>query len=318
MKLNDAQLNFFISKVLKLAPGKRLEYLAQVDGLIGRMRVKIESDSKFGVKKFTTTGSLRKGTVLRPRGDDGVDADVAVELDVSEASKGDIDSLHEKLRKLLCAVYPQKVSEDFKVQPRTLGIHFRESGLDVDLVPIIPIPSQAGYGWQPSSQGAPPVKTSVQGQLDFIKKRSDADARYRPLVRLVKGWRNSRELDAFRSFSIELIVAYLNDTEGISEDLEAGLLRFFRFVAQSELKTKLSFRENGPVPDYPNDPVVILDPVNKSNNVANRLTEGERREIVDAARNAWEILTTARRNGFKGETVDCWKEVFGRSFVIEE
>jgi hypothetical protein len=64
--------------------------------------------------------------------------------------------------------------------------------------------------------------------------------------------------------------------------------------------------------------VVVLDPVNKENNVAARMTDTERREIVKRAMEAWELVTTARRNGFKGETVEYWREVFGRSFLIEE
>lgn len=318
MQLTDTQINVFVDKVLKLPPGKRQEYLDQVDYLIGRMQAKIDEDSSFAVKKFTKTGSLRKGTVLKPRGDNGVDADVAVDLDVSEASKEDLDSLHGIILSLLWAVYPQKRREDFTIQPRTLGIHFRESGLDVDLVPVIPIASEPGYGWQPSARGAPLLKTSVQGQLDFIKARSDADPRYRTLVRLVKGWRNAQELDSLRSFGIELILAYLQDTEGVAENLEKGLLRFFRYVAQTELKEPISFPENGRVTDHPDDVVVVLDPVNKNNNVAARLTDDERREIVLRATEAWELITTARRNAFKGETVEYWKEVFGRSFLIGE
>src|SRR5690242_1220871 len=87
VQLTDEQINVFVDKVLKLSRGKRQEYLDQVDYLIARMQAKIDEDSSFAVKKFTKTGSLRKGTVLKPRGDNGVDADVAVDLDVSEASK---------------------------------------------------------------------------------------------------------------------------------------------------------------------------------------------------------------------------------------
>lgn len=318
MQLTDAQINVFVDKVLKLPRGKRQVYLDQVDYLIGRMQAKIDEDSSFVVRRFTKTGSLQKGTVLKPRGDYWVDADIAAELDVSEASRDDLASLHEIILNLLCAVYPQKKRDDFKVQPRTLGIHFRESGLDVDLVPVIPIPSEPGYGWQPSSQGAPPLKTSVQGQLDFIKARSDTDPRYRTLVRLVKGWRNVQELDFLRSFVIELILAYLQDTEGVAESLEKGLLRFFCYVAQTELKEPISFPENGRVTGYPGHVVVVLDPVNKENNVAGRLTDPERCEIARRTKEAWELITTARHNAFKGETVEYWKEVFGRSFLIEE
>jgi tRNA nucleotidyltransferase (CCA-adding enzyme) len=316
--LTDAQINVFVSKFLHLGAGKRSEYIGQVDNLIDELTKKIKEDTSFKVKGFKKTGSLIKGTVLKPKGDYGVDADIAVFLDLAEAEKDDIDELHNVILKLLRAVYPMKDPDDFKIQPRTLGIHFRVSGLDVDLVPVIPIPKEPGYGWQLSSQNGDPVKTSVQGQLDFIKKRMDADARFRTLVRLLKKWRNEQELDKFRSFMIELVVAHLYDRDGVIESLESGLQRFYLYIAQSELKMPISFPELDRVATFPADPVVILDPVNKDNNVAMRLTHSERDEIVAAAKTAWETIVNASCKNAKGETLDFWKEVMGRSFTVDE
>jgi tRNA nucleotidyltransferase (CCA-adding enzyme) len=318
MKLTDAQINYFVSQALKLRPGKRQEHLKQVDFLITRLEAKIKEDETFQVTGFKKTGSLVKGTVLRPQGDNGVDADVAVCLNVSESDKEDVDKLHQIILKLVRGIYPQKQSSDFEVQPRTLGIHFRDSELDVDLVPIIPIPGQPGYGWQPSSGQGQPVKTSVDGQLAFLKKRSDVDTAYRTVVRLAKKWRNNKELESLRSFLIELLLAHLQDIRGAVPCLEEGIQRFFLYVAQSKLLEPIAFPENGTVRKFPNNLVVVLDPVNSTNNVALRLTDAERSEIVEEAERAWERITTASFCAGKGETIDHWKEVFGRSFVIEE
>lgn len=318
MKLNDSQLSVFVSKVLHLGQGKRKQYLAQVDFLIDSLEKKIREDASFKVKGFKKTGSIMKGTVLKPNGDLGVDADIAVFLDISESEKDDVNNLHQIIRRLLVAVYPMKKPQDFKVQPRTLGIHFHTSGLDVDLVPVIPIPKQAGYGWQPSSQRGHPVKTSIQGQLDFIKSRRDADPRFKSIVRLLKKWRNESELDRFRSFTIELIVAHLYDRDGAATSIEDGLQRFFLFVAQTELKTPITFPELGKAVSFPADPVVILDPVNKDNNVAARLTHDERMEIVAGAEKAWSTIESASWKGGKGDTLDLWREVMGRSFTIDQ
>ena len=78
MELTDTQLNYFVDNRLKLPKGKRAEYLAQVDHLIERFAAAAKGDKVINIKKFLKTGSLRKGTVLRPKGDFGVDADVAV------------------------------------------------------------------------------------------------------------------------------------------------------------------------------------------------------------------------------------------------
>jgi hypothetical protein len=318
MTLTDEQIDVFVAKVLHLGPGKKKEYLNQVDHLIEKLRKKIENDSSFKVKHFKKTGSLVKGTVLRPRDGFGVDADIAVALDVSESEKDHIENLHQIIRNLVDAVYPSKPSMDFWVQPRTLGIHFRESGLDVDLVPVIPIVGEPGYSWQPSSNGGDPVKTNIQAQLNFIKSRRDADPRFKTLVRLIKRWRNVQELEKFRSYTIELIVSHLYDTKGAATSLESGLKRFFLYVAQSELRVPISFPELGTVTSFPPNPVVILDPVNKANNVAMRLTDDERKEVVSSAQIAWERITTGQFASSKGDTLDLWKEVFGRSFTVDE
>jgi len=318
MELTDSQLLYFVDNCLKLPTGKRSEFLKQVDNLISVFSAAAKKDPVINIRKFLKTGSLRKGTILRPRGEFGVDADIAVFLNTNGTSNFDLPSLHHRLRRLLCAAYPQKKPEDFTVQPRTLGIVFRVSGMEVDLVPIIPIDGPGDYGWQPSSNGDAPVKTSVSSQLEFIRSRKDPYLRFTALVRLLKHWRNHQELDeSLRSFMIELIVSHLQDEAGIPSSLEEGLLRFFLYLAQSELKEPIIFPENGRVTSLPKDPVVILDPVNSDNNVARRMTEVERQEIVNKARDAWEILTAARNNNFKGETLEYWKEIFGRSFAIE-
>lgn len=162
------------------------------------------------------------------------------------------------------------------------------------------------------------MKTSVKGQLQFIKSRSDKDPRYRPLVRLLKCWRNHQEIDKLRSFTVELLLARLIDRDGPATGLEDGLQRFFLFVAQTALQTPVSFPENGKISKYPSDPVVILDPVNSENNVAMRLQESERQEIVAKATVAWETISAASWKSGKGDTLELWKQVFGRSFVIEE
>lgn len=319
MELTDTQLEYFVAKCLKLSKGKRSEFIAQVDNLITVFTRLAEKDPVISVKKFLKTGSLRKGTVLRPRGEFGVDADIAVFLQPNGGADFDLASLHDRIRLLLRAAYPQKKPEDFTVQPRTLGIVFRVSGMEVDLVPILPIEGPGDFGWQPSSQGQPPVKTSVTKQLEFIGTRKNAYLRFTALVRLLKHWRNQQELDeTLRSFTIELIVSHLQDVHGLPASLEQGLLRFFLYVAQTGLKEAITFPENGTISNLPNDRAVILDPVNAENNVARRLTAVDCDEITAKATEAWEILTAARNNNYQGETLEFWKSVFGRSFVVEE
>jgi hypothetical protein len=319
MELTDTQINYFVHNRLKLARGKRAEYLAQVDHLIERFAAAAKDDAVIDVCKFLKTGSLRKGTVLRPNGDFGVDADVAVYLNVNGASEFDLANLHSRIRRLLVKIYPTKKPQDFTVQPRTLGIEFLDSGLDMDLVPLIAIDGPGDYSWQPSSRGDAPVKTSVTKQLEFIRIRKEAYAHFTSLVRLLKFWRNFQELnDSLRSFTIELVVSYLQDAQGVPASLEAGLLRFFLYVAESQLKQPICFKECGTPASLPKDRVVILDPCNAENNVARKIADRDCNEIVTKCREAWETLSYARNHNGKGQTLELWKEVLGRSFVIED
>jgi hypothetical protein len=319
MELTDTQLNYFVNNRLKLPKGKRAEYLAQVDHLIERFSTAADGDKLIDIKKFLKTGSLRKGTVLRPGGDIGVDADVAVFLNASGATAYDLANLHNRIRKLLVKIYPTKKPEDFTVQPRTLGIEFLVSGLEMDLVPLLAIDGPGDYGWQPSSQGDAPVKTSVTKQLEFIRTRKESYTNFTALVRLIKFWRNFQELnDTLRSFTIELILSHLQDTEGVLSSIEEGVLRFFRYVAQSQLTTPICFKECGTPRSFPKNRVVILDPCNVDNNVGRKITDQDCKTIVEKCLTAWETLTFARNHGGKTQTLELWKEIFGRSFVIED
>ena len=47
----------------------------------------------------------------------------------------------------------------------------------------------------------------------IIRDRKNQDRNFRTLVRLVKKWRNYAEIEALKSFLIELIMAYILDEE---------------------------------------------------------------------------------------------------------
>lgn len=172
MQLSNSQYLAFVANRLKLPKGKRSEYIEQVDTLIERFKKAASEEPDLQVKRFLKTGSLWKGTVMRPRAGNGVDADVAVFIEVEQTAEV-LDELHNRIKKLLKKAYPNKADSDFTVQPRTLGIHFVDSDLEVDLVPIIPVEGPGDYGMQPSSQGDPLVRTSVAGQLQFIRSHKD-------------------------------------------------------------------------------------------------------------------------------------------------
>lgn len=315
MRFTDTQLRNWDNRRLRVARTKREALLKQVATLIGLLEKHIPASSPFKVVRFRRAGSLRKATAVHPRGDTGIDADIAVYLDTSGASDYDLTTMHQTLRDIVRGAYPQKDDSDFWVQPHTLGMQFRQSGLSVDLVPLIAIADEPADAWMVSSTGSKRAKTNVPAHLKFVGDLAKADSRYRPLVRMCKTWRNEAELGhELSSFAIELILAHLQNSQGAVPSLTEGLERFFLFVAQSGLQEPVL---SGHRATTSKDLVVILDPANADNNVTGRMTETERSEIVTAATAAWEALNTAHTAATKGETLALWRETFGSHFTTE-
>lgn len=151
-------------------------------------------------------------------------------------------------------------------------------------------------------------------QIKFVRDRQNVDGNYRTLVRLAKKWRNYYEVEPLKSFHIELIIAFIVGQEGFGGSLEERFRRFLLYIAETELQEVISFPEN-PLPlGVFTDPVVILDPVCSTNNVAARITGSERVEIAKAADESWEIAHFASvENDY-----DEWKSLFGPRFRTED
>jgi tRNA nucleotidyltransferase (CCA-adding enzyme) len=147
-----------------------------------------------------------------------------------------------------------------------------------------------------------------------VSNRKDVDGDFRTLVRLAKKWRNRVELNSLKSFAIELIMAHVLAKNGTDGSIEKRFRDFLLYIAQSGLKDVISFPENGIVMTTFTDSVVILDPVCSSNNVASRISENERKEIVNAANDAWEIANYASSE----DNIEIWKELFGPRFKVED
>ena len=109
-------------------------------------------------------------------------------------------------------------------------------------------------------------------------------------------------------------MAYVLDTEGSIGSIDERFRRFLLYVGQSDLKDIISFPENDlPLGSF-SDPVVIIDPVYSLNNVAGRITEIERRQIVATACEAWETASFASTEN----DIEIWKELFGPRFKVED
>jgi hypothetical protein len=313
MPLSNTQLRYYDSNVLRLPADKRTEYHQQVDRLIENLRKNVRDKTEIKITKVVKAGSFAKYTILRKSADSPVDVDVVFYVSGKDAGSETGESLSKQIYDLLLEQYPNKSVEDFTIQRKAATVQFVKSGLNVDIVPVVQDESREDYGWQFDVQDGTKVQTCAPCQIKFVKDRKDKDSDYRTLVRLAKKWRNHTELKPLKSFAIELIMAYLLDKQGKGGSIEERFRQFLLYIAQSGLKDVISFPENSVIRPTFNDSVVILDPVCSSNNVASRITEDERKQIVAAAHEAWETVHFASTE----DDDSVWKEVFGRSFKTE-
>ena len=313
MPLTNSQLRYYDSNVLRLPDSKRKEYHRQVDFLIDKLREDILDKIGVRITKTVKAGSFAKFTILRKTSEDPVDVDVVFYIFDQSVDQKTLESLNDSIYELLIKIYPNKDVGDFEIQRKATKVSFVGSGLNVDVVPVVQDKDRPDYGWQFDLEDGFKVQTCAPCQIQFVQNRKDKDKHFRTLVRLAKKWRNHAELKPLKSFSIELILAYLLDQEGTKEPIEQRFRRFLLYMAQSGLKDVIRFPENiGPIGSFC-DPVVILDPVQSYNNVAARITESERQQIVNAAKVAWE---TANFASVENDN-EVWKELFGPHFKTE-
>lgn len=314
MALNNTALRYYDSNVLRLPADKRREYHEQVDRLISALSKSIRDKTKIKITRVVKAGSFAKYTILRRTATDPVDVDVVFYIADKDVDQETLQSLNDTIYELLVEQYPNKSVEDFEIQRKAATVTFVGSGLSVDIVPVIEDKKRTDYGWQYDLKTGARVETCPPGQIKFVRTRKNGDADFRTLVRMAKKWRNHNDISKLKSFTIELIMAHLVDTQGSAGTIEQRFRNFLLYIVQSGLKDQISFPENGwPLGTF-SDPVVIIDPVSDSNNVASRLSEDERKAIVEAAEAAWETASFASAQNDN----EVWKEIFGPRFKTED
>jgi hypothetical protein len=314
MSLTNTQLSYYDSNVLRLPADKRKAYHAQVDRLVVELCRSIRDQTEIKINGVVKAGSFAKYTILRKTSTDPVDVDVVFYVSGRKVDRETLGSLNDTIYDLLVKVYPTKGVEDFVIQRKATTVSFVGTGLSVDIVPVIEDENRAGYGWQFDVRDGTRVQTCAPCQIQFVRNRREQDKEFRTLVRLAKKWRNHAELRPLKSFTIELLLAHLQDAEGATGSIEQRFRRFLLYIAQSGLKETVQFPENIAPFGVFSDPVVILDPVCSLNNVASRISEIEREQVVTTAREAWELASFASAEN----DIEIWREIFGPRFKVED
>ena len=314
MEYTNQELNNYVNRI-KLTQEKKSSYTNQVDNLKDNVLTAVNGMENTKVTNVKRAGSWKKGTALAPKGEHPLDIDMVFYLDIEEDTSFDAEELREEVIDVLCEAYPNKERSDFTDGKKTIGVVFRGSGLEVDIVPFIPEKGNTTYGRQPRKKlNSGEFKTSVDKQLDFTRKIKDKNSNFTSIVRILKSWRNYKELE-FSSFSIELVVASLIEEKRISNSsINQAIITFFEFLG-SDNPVEVYF--SGAIGPKKGSAPWVADPTNNENNTI-RLSDSEWDEVVEEAENGFETISYAQTVRETGKTLDLWKEVFGPTFNIKE
>jgi hypothetical protein len=327
MRLTNTQIQNFIDRI-KLKPENMPKYRDQINNLREKLAAKIKDDKRTGMKvtKFLIAGSWKKGTILKPTGDNPIDVDLVLFVEGDNSLSNDLRKLHDFIVEYLEEIYPTKdINRDVDAEGNTksIKIKFNGTGLELDIVPVVPLVSPQEYVWQPQrGGGGKKYVTSVSKQLDFAQERKEKNTSLTAIVRAIKWWRNYKELKplddepGLSSFAIELIVSHLDIDKNIENEIEAGIIRFFQFVSDPNFPI-ISFKSAiNKVPASFDTPIYLADPTNNENNAAKKLDDTIWKEVIKEANDSFESLYIAQSKRGEGETVEEWKHVFGPAFNI--
>jgi tRNA nucleotidyltransferase (CCA-adding enzyme) len=300
----------------------------QVNHLRTRLESYIAAHPDYNLVKMRAAGSVAKHTAIVGSSD----ADVAAYVRASAVGGigAEESKLLEWLRDRCIEVYGEtKDPSDFQISQHAVGITMRDSGLKIDVAPVLyeDEPDDCGYL---VTQTGDRVLTSVTLHLQFLNNRKAvAGAEYKEFIRLVKQFiRRAKQESAakgtelrFKSFMAELIVAHLWDSGWNGEafavkDYPRAFEQFLGYIATTELTQSIVFtdyyKSSEVAQSY--DPIQIWDPVNPGNNVAKGYTAHDRQLLVERCTQAMDQVAWAGTAMNKGDAVDAWRTLFGPTF----
>jgi tRNA nucleotidyltransferase (CCA-adding enzyme) len=300
----------------------------QVNFLRRRLEAHIEAHPHYDLVKLRAAGSTAKFTAIRRRRGEGSDADVAAYVRASSVgglAVAETDLLLWLLERCKEVYGRTKDAEDFQVSEHAVGITLRETGLKIDVAPVLYQDEPDDKGYLVTRQGTK-VLTSVTQHLQFINTRKKlAGSGYAELIRLLKAFiREAKRRDETlrcKSFLLELLVAHLwdNGWHGAPlkvDDYPRAFEQVLAYVVQTELRAPVSFNDfyisRSLSPS--SDPIQVWDPVNAENNVAGTYSELHRSRLVETAKVALEGISWAALAPTKGDAVEAWRALLGPTF----
>ena len=313
--VGHADILDFAERNVNLSQDSVRKHRAQVGYLRDGLEKNIGDNFGFGLAKTLYAGSLAKGTALR----DINDVDVAAYLEKSQSpvdEKGVVEWTAERLRE----IYPQKDPSDVTCSQHCARISFKNSELDVEVVPIIA--EEGDWGHLVDKDTGKRTRTNIRRHLDFIQRRKAENPRhFTQIARLAKWWAKQRKNEnpdfKCKSFMLELLAARMSDSGSEMGDYPLALEEFFSYMVTTGLEERVAFDDcysADEIPSFAGAAIEVLDPVNPRNNVTADYSASHREALVAAAEEAADAIREARYATTKARAVERWQVVLGSSF----
>lgn len=276
-------------------PGQRNLAKEELSFLENKLGEYIRDDDPFKFGKALRNGSFAKATALRRSESADFDADIAVHVKPEDADSTDVKNLVAYIERLTRRAYKQRTVRRprFETNESCVRVVFSVTPkINIDIVPIVAIEHSSipNWGILPKRDGTR-CYTSVSEHIEFVRSRNNQEhgVPFHKLVRLLKVWRNGA-LDTnlqtkISSFFLELLLGKAFDEQryALSGEALPDMSRLLIWIIRHELETPIFF----PDPRVPcertphRDPVIILDPVNRDDNVGSSLSTEDRDRFLD-------------------------------------
>lgn len=300
--LDEATVRRFVQHRVNLPKHRERTYNEQVQSLRNQFQRYASAHPELTVKKLLKSGSLGKRTHTSQLNDIDIAAYVdAGEVDDRTVARVDGPALVRQVHETLVSVLgASQRPRDIQTGNSAVKIHFRDTGLDVDFVPvIIDHSSTADEGWVVMGS-SPVVRTCIPRHQQFIRGVEQAHPDFLELVRLLKWWRDvhraQRPNFRVRSFLLELTAAHLCREHIIVPSRPLDAFRgYLNWVHTTRLRHPIAFEDWHPAPPVHGPEPAVFDPANPANNVAEKLARNPayHREFVEVARLSHEAITHA-------------------------
>lgn len=264
------------------------------------------NDQNLGITGVRNCGSFAKRTDISPLSD----LDIVVFISPERYTKTNPKSILRILARDLGSSfnYNEVISGN-----RSVKVKFDDDFI-IDIVPAFSInPKELEPAEILDRQTGKWIETSPSKHIKFSTSIKKIDRRYKDLVRVFKVWKRERRRN-FRSIVVEFLIADAICNGAVARGWAEAVHSIFKYVNDHQLKKRIYFTNYYSKPGkIPRNPVVILDPVNPNNNVANDFTDVSRREFMSKWSEDTRLAYKALNSEYEDDAIEIWERVFGSS-----